>query len=55
MSDEKECTHIETQIKLTKSGVKRVCKNCGKIVKDLGDEVMIEKVVLPMPNLEKDL
>lgn len=54
MNDEK-CNHSDTQIKLTKSGVKRVCKNCGKIVKDLGDEVMIEKVVLPMPNLEKNL
>ena len=52
MSDEK-CKHLETQIRLTKSGVKRVCKVCGVIVKDLGEEVMIEKVILPMPNLEK--
>ena len=52
MSDE-QCTHSETQIRLTKSGIKRVCKDCGAVVKDLSDEVTIEKVILPMPNLEK--
>jgi len=52
MSNEK-CTHPKTQIRLTKSGIKRVCKVCGAIVKDLGEEVMIEKVILPMPDLEK--
>ena len=51
--DDRKCTHSETRIELTKSGIKRVCKGCGKILKDLGDEVTIEKVILPMPDLEK--
>ena len=53
MSDEKECEHTETRIELTKSGIKRVCKTCGKVVGDLSEEVTIEKVVLPTPDLEK--
>lgn len=52
MSDEK-CKHPETRIELTKSGVKRVCKICGRVVKDLADEVVIEKVILPIPDVEK--
>jgi len=52
MSDEKECTHSETEVKLTKSGIKRVCKVCGAVVKDLSGEVTIEKVVLPMPSFQ---
>lgn len=55
MNDEKECTHARTQIQLTKSGIKKVCKDCGTVVKDLSEEVTIEKVILPMPNLEKTL
>lgn len=53
MDDEKKCTHPETQIRLTKSGIKRVCKNCGAIIKDYGEDVTIEKVILPMPDVEK--
>lgn len=52
MSDE-NCPHSETEVKLTKSGVKRVCKVCGTVVKDLSEEVTIEKVVLPTPDIEK--
>ena len=52
MSDEK-CKHSETRIELTKSGIKRVCKVCGEVVGDLSEEVTIEKVVLPTPDLEK--
>ena len=48
-----KCNHSETEVKLTKSGVKRVCKVCGAVVKDLSEEVTIEKVILPMPDLEK--
>jgi len=54
MTDEKEkCTHSETQIRLTKSGIKKVCKICGAIIKDYGEDVTIEKVILPMPDVEK--
>ncbi len=52
MSDEK-CTHSDARIELTKSGIKKVCKICGKVLKDYGEEVTIEKVILPTPDVEK--
>ena len=47
------CTHPETRIELTKSGIKKVCKACGEGLKDFSEGVTIEKVVLPTPDLEK--
>lgn len=53
MDDEKKCDHPETRVELTKSGIKKVCKICGAIIKDYGEDVTIEKVVLPEVNVEK--
>jgi len=53
MSDEKKCNHSETVIKVTKSGVQRVCAGCGKVLGDLAEGVIIEKVVPTIPDVEK--
>ena len=52
MNDE-NCDHSETRIELTKSGIKKVCKVCGKVLKEMSEEVIIEKIILPLPDLEK--
>ena len=53
MSEEKECEHPGTTLVMTKSKLKRVCVLCGEVLEDLSEEVTIEKVVLPMPDVEK--
>ena len=55
MNDDEKCTHSETRIELTKSGIKKVCKICGAVIKSYDEEVTIEKVVLPVPDVEKIL
>ena len=53
MSDEKECLHTDTELVVKSDKVRRVCKLCGEVVQEFGKEVIIEKVILPMPDVEK--
>ena len=48
-----KCKHTETRIVARKSSIRRVCKACGKVLKDFSEEVTIEKVVLPVSDVEK--
>lgn len=52
MNDEK-CPHTDTELVVKSGKVRRVCKLCGEVVEEFGKEVVIEKVIIPMSDVEK--